>query len=372
MVRLNMDESAQQLYQWLLKRSAGSSNRRVRAAGLLQTAVDALKLDLVDARQAFRTLRKGRHADYVPDMTGLPYTGYVQVKPPQTTEPPSFALWRSVLSADGVDPELQEALLPAHEAFADMAAEDLALLVVGLMRLRAAAPHTPGLFGFSLSARELLGSSKVLDRLPASARRLLGVVDLPSTPRYVVVAGPPAPQAVLLVENSTTFELAVRAGFSAQVALIAAYGYGLNMMSDSAAGWALVDSLASGHCEVLCRSGGGFDLSSLLCHPQLLFWGDLDREGLRIALALRSTLPQLALSALYAPMCEMVQDRARSHPYALACGKANQQAWQPSGDAQIDALAVLCGSRAVDQESVELGGRASLATQPLSQQPPML
>jgi hypothetical protein len=285
-------------------------------------------------------------------------------------EPASVGAWRHALQAAGVDAELREALLPAHESFADMPEDDLALLVAGFVRLRGCAPHPPGLFGFGLSARELLGSSKVLDRLPVPARRLLGVADLPSTPRYVVVAGPTQPQAVLLIENSTTYEQAVRAGLAAEVALIAAYGYGLNMMSDSAAGWALAESLAGGRCEVLCRSGGGFDLSTLLRHPRLFFWGDLDREGLRIALALRANLRQLSLSALYEPMCEMVQTRARSHPYALACGKANQQPWQACGDEQIDALAALCSTRAVDQEGVELSAHIALAGQALLQHAP--
>jgi hypothetical protein len=227
MERRNLDESAQQLYEWLVKRSAGSSSRRMRSAGLLQAAVDALKLDLVEARRAFRALRTTGHADYAPDMAGLPYAGYLLVRPPLKAEPASVGAWRHALQAAGVDAELREALLPAHESFADMPEDDLALLVAGFVRLRGCAPHPPGLFGFGLSARELLGSSKVLDRLPVPARRLLGVADLPSTPRYVVVAGPTQPQAVLLIENSTTYEQAVRAGLAAEVALIAAYGYGL-------------------------------------------------------------------------------------------------------------------------------------------------
>lgn len=130
-------------------------------------------------------------------------------------------------------------------------------------------------------------TSKVLDRLAPQARRLLGIDALPSTPRYVVVAGPSKPSAVLLIENTTTYEVAVKAGLDAELVLIAAYGYGLNMMSDSSAGWALVDSVTSGRCEVLSRTGRDHQLAGLFPHKRVFFWGDLDREGLRIALALR-------------------------------------------------------------------------------------
>jgi hypothetical protein len=65
-------------------------------------------------------------------------------------------------------------------------------------------------------------------------------------------------------------------------------------------------------------------LSTLLAHPELFFRGDLDREGLRIALALRRRLLQLRLSGLYAPMRDMVAHRRSSHPYVELSGKLFQ------------------------------------------------
>jgi hypothetical protein len=360
-----MSDHADRLYAWLLKRSAGSSSRKMRAAGLLPSAVAALGLDVVDARTAFRMLRIDERVEYTPDISGLPYTGYLQVKVPAVVEPLSLTRWKQALSADEIEQGLHDALLPAHETLADLGDDDLALLVAGLVRVRATARHEPCTFGFALSARELLGSSKLLDRMPLAARRLLGVAELPSTPRYLVAAGPARPEGVLLIENSTTFEDAVRAGFHTDMLLIAAYGYGLNLMTDSASGWALVDSITSGRCEVLRRSGQDFDLPALLHHPRLHFWGDLDREGLRIALALRSRLPQLTLSALYEPMRSLVASPAHSHPYSIACGKANQLPWQTCGDSTIDALAALCAVRAVDQEAIDLQANIARCCKPL-------
>lgn len=360
-----MDNLDQRLQTWLLAKSAASTGRRVRATNLLSAAVNTLNSDLVDTRAAFRELRKCGFLDYAPDIAGLPYTGFVTINPPARAELPSAIAWRAALESRNVDPELLLALLPAHELFADLDKSELLPILDGLLRVREIAEHPQGSFGFSVSAREILGSSKILDRLPHSARRILGVSKLPATPRYVVVAGPPEPEAVLLIENSTTYEEAVRAGLGASVALIAAYGYGLNMMSDSAAGWALVESLTNGRCEVLSRSGQDHRLAGLLEHPKLYFWGDLDREGLRIAIALRSKFPHLKLSGFYKPMVALARNKTTSHPYALFCGKANQQPWRQTGDEQFDALAAVCESRAVDQEAVNLSLHAGLAAEVL-------
>lgn len=364
-----MDNLDQRLQTWLLAKSAASIGRRVRATNLLSAAVNALNSDLVDTRAAFRELRKSGFLDYAPDIAGLPYTGFVTISPPARAELPSAIAWRAALESRNVDPELLSALLPAHELFADLDKSELLPILDGLLRVREVAEHPQGSFGFSVSAREILGSSKILDRLPHSARRILGVSKLPATPRYVVVAGPPEPEAVLLIENSTTYEEAVRAGLGRSVALIAAYGYGLNMMSDSAAGWALVESLTNGRCEVLSRSGQNHRLAGLLDHPKLYFWGDLDREGLRIALALRTSFSHLKLSAFYQPMVALARGRTTSHPYALFCGKANQQPWRDSGDVQFDALAGVCASRAVDQEALDLCLHAGLVAEVLSMVP---
>lgn len=362
-----MGEPAQRLYSWLLRRSATSPERRMRAAGLMETAVKALQLDLVDTRSAFRSVRIQGLVEYAPDLAGLPFSGYLVVKLPQVVETRSMTAWRQALRAHEADPTLVSALLPAHEVFADLSDEDLALLVQGLLRVQGTAQQETTAFGFALSARNILGSSKILDRLPETARRLLGVAHLPSTPRYVIVAGPPNPAAVLLVENTTTYEQAVRAGLAEHVTLIAAYGYGLNMSSDSVAGWALVDSIGNGRCEVLSRTGHGHQLAALLQHPRLFFWGDLDREGLRIALALRAKLPQLRLSALYGPMSEMAASSSSSHPYSVACGKANQQSWRDVDDAVFDRIAAVCSTRAVDQEAVHLPDVVHLAAHGLTE-----
>lgn len=356
-----MDEAAQALLAWL-RRRVGSQGRKLRAAGLPTKAALALQTDSLVIRGAFRDLRAAGLISYAADTMGLPYTGFLNVTAEDVPQPEALQAWRSALEAEGVEPILADALLPSYGVFEELDEADKRLAVKGLMRVRHR-PPSGAEFGFSLSAREILGSSKVLDRLTPQARRLLGIDRVASTPRYVVVAGPPKPGAVLLIENSTTFEEAVRAGLASQLTLIAAYGYGLSILSDSA-GWALVESIRGGRAAVLSRTGGGHRLEDLLQHDQLLFWGDLDREGLRIAMALRQRLQKLQLSALYGPMCIMAANRATSHPYAALTAKANQLPWVQSGDALMDRLAAVCATRAVDQESVDLTRHSDLAGQP--------
>ncbi|TDQ47415.1 Wadjet anti-phage system protein JetD domain-containing protein [Permianibacter aggregans] len=359
-----MNELENQLYSWLLRRSSSSETRRIRATNLVNVAANQLHVDFIELREAFRNLRDQGLIDYAPDRLGLPFAGFATVAPRDADCSPSRVAWQHALSRIDLSNELRSALIPLHEMFADLNDEDMISIVAGLHRIQGATCEDNDSFGFSVSAKELLGSSKILERLPQNVKRILGVANLPSTPRYLVVAGPANPKAVLLIENTTTYEEAVRAGLDADITLIAAYGYGLNMMSDSIAGGSLVGSILGGQYEVLSRSGASHQISKLLTHPQLLFWGDLDREGLRIALSLREKLPQLRLSALYQPMTEMVRDTRTSHPYSMASGKNGQQEWKGTGLWMFDKLASLCDSRAVDQEAVrielhrEFAGRA--------------
>jgi len=356
-----MPDVADRIFFWLQKRASRTATRKLRADGLLNAVVSALELDLVEAREGFRELRRRQLVEYLLDTNGLPYAGYLTVAVSDPVEPASAVAWRECLLVRGVDAGLAEALSPAHEWLADLDDQDIETLADGLIALQGDQGRSGRSFGFAISARHLLGSSKILDRLPRAARERLGVANLPSTPRYVVVAGPAHPAAVLLIENTTTFELAVRTGLDETQALVAAYGYGLNMQSDSTAGWALVESIQRGGYEILARTGGGHDLARLLMHSQVRLWGDLDMEGLRIAHALRGKIPQLVLSALYKPMHDLLKSRSTSHPYVRSAGKENQSRWSPTGDLLLDTLGKACSTRAVDQEALDLEAYRGLA-----------
>ncbi|WP_426683524.1 Wadjet anti-phage system protein JetD domain-containing protein [Xanthomonas translucens pv. undulosa] len=354
-----MSEVTEALLAWLRRQSGAGS--RLQAKSIVQRAAQALDTDLVSIYGAFRELRAEERVSYAPDTMGVPYRGYLIVTAEPIPASATATAWNDVLVLEGVDPKLALALAQCHGIFDGLDETDMRLAVRGLLRVREASRASTEDFGFSVSAREILGSSKVLGRLPATTIKLLGIDQLVSTPRYLVVAGPASPAGVLLIENTTSFEMAVRAGLDAELALVAAYGYGLNMMSDSSAGLALLNSISNRRCEILSRSGQGHSLPHLLAHPRLYFWGDLDREGLRIALALRKILPMLSLSALYAPMRVLAAERATSHPYVGMSGKALQAPWVQTGDKLIDQLAACCEYRAVDQEALDIAKYRCLA-----------
>jgi hypothetical protein len=348
------------LLTWLARRASGSASRRLRAAGAVTAACTALNADVVAVRSSFRRLRIACKLDYRPDLGGLPYEGFITVAEQHRTPSALQQRWQEVLRVELGNSKLAAALQGCAELFVGWDDDALVTLVRQLRELELTGPAARSRFTFGVSARVLMGSSKLLDRLPSAARELLGVSKLPSTPRYVVAAGPSRPTTVLLIENSTTFEEAVQAGYARDVTLVAAYGYGLNMNMSGSSGWALVESLISGGCGVLSREGFGHDLGSLLNCPNLLYWGDLDREGLRIALALRARLPALRLSALYLPLLAQATRPGGGHPYSECTGKADQRGWAECGDTLVDAVAAHCASTAVDQEAVYLESSSQL------------
>ncbi|WP_413817030.1 Wadjet anti-phage system protein JetD domain-containing protein [Pusillimonas sp.] len=100
-------------------------------------------------------------------------------------------------------------------------------------------------------------------------------------------------------------------------------------------------------------------MKRLFNNPRIFFWGDLDKEGLRIYASLRRKLPRLRASALYQPMIEAMQ-QGTSHPYVRATAKERQ------GDADnvpcdVSSLVPLCKERGVDQEIVSTAVIAELA-----------
>jgi hypothetical protein len=100
----------------------------------------------------------------------------------------------------------------------------------------------------------------------------------------------------------------------------------------------------------LVRGGSPPPITSLLDHPRLLHWGDLDRSGLLIFYTMRATRPHLRLSALYAPLIDLLHGGG-GHPYAEATGKPKQDHWN-TDDETLTALLKLCTNRAVDQEYI--------------------
>lgn len=273
--------------------------------------------------------------------------------------------WLRVLEEEGLKPHDIESLEPIHPFVQDWDDRALSLLVRGLLALREDMPTLRGQSRYAVSARYLLGSSKIIDALPNSTLKAFGIdaTALAKPPSYLMTAGPANPEAVLLIENPQAFELAISSPVVTQVALVATFGYGLSRAGDDF-GRQLASHIENNDPLIpLVRKGTPSDLETLLCHPKAYFWGDLDMEGLRIFWRLRSELPQLKLSALYIPMINLLMTGC-AHPYSTISGKPNQQPWQCQ-DSLVNHLLGLCADRAIDQECAMPSMLSTYATKPL-------
>lgn len=268
--------------------------------------------------------------------------------------------WRILLEQSGLSQGEVEALRPIGELLQDFGDEASARLISGLKQLRREQASQKGLPLYDVSARYLLGSSKLLDRIRKPAIAFgINVDAFAQAHKYVAVAGPARPKAVILVENPHAFETAVEV--QTDCAWACTYGFGIALGKDERHGQMFVENLTThtSALKTLVRSGNPPPLGNLLGHPVLYFWGDLDLAGLMIFSQLRASFPQIQLSALYLPMIEMLKSK-QGHPYHKLTGKDGQM---PSSSVyeSLTTLAALCRGRGVDQESLTREQIESLA-----------
>ena len=260
-------------------------------------------------------------------------------------------LWISAMEVSGFNAVEVDSLLAAAEILSDFNLEDLKRIANGLKKIKSDQDKLKGQSRFIVSATYLLGSSKILDSLPEQAIKKFGIKleKLTKSPSYVISAGPPNPEKVILVENPQAMETALNANIP-NVAWVATYGYGLSMVGDDY-GRQLASIVESSNRSVhqLIRSGTPPPLDVLFSNENIYFWGDLDPEGLKIFRRLKSKLPNLELSSLYQPMLSYLQESERHHPYIKSTGKEGQKTWDTS-DLKINNLLYFCSERGVDQE----------------------
>ncbi|WP_129140484.1 Wadjet anti-phage system protein JetD domain-containing protein [Modicisalibacter coralii] len=214
------------------------------------------------------------------------------------------------------------------EGLEEWSLADQRRLAEGLRALAAALPDAYATSAFTASARYLLGSSKLLDALPAPLVRAFGIDRgaFSESCSWVLASVPTHPEGLLLIENPQSFEQACRVGVGDRQALICSFGYGLS----------LARALAEPErVRLIGERASRCSLAELMALPTATFWGDLDPEGLRQFRRLRASLPGLRLSALYAPMAA-----AEGHPLHVLTGKGGQR---PGGD----------WARGVDQEAID-------------------
>lgn len=329
----------------------------LQGKGLIARISKIVGLDELTVQGALASLAQSRWLSGV-YANGIPTGKVVPLADrPVASEPPSLVKWLNALHESGLREDEVAALIPLHEAVSDFSHDDLIQFVKGLLKLSDAQTELKGMPSFLVSAEYLLGSSKLLDSLPSKALHAFGINTRQFTgaPPVVLVAGPPRPKMVVLVENPHAFWKAISTSAVEETAFVVTFGYGLSRQGEDYGNQ--LASLLENKTPLLSAvcAGSPPPIMELLNYGNITFWGDLDVEGLRIYQRLRKAIPQLSLNSLYRPMLEAVCDPARSHGYVKAAAK-HKQVSAKSTDAicreEYLELLAACGNRAVDQEAV--------------------
>ncbi|WP_212786550.1 Wadjet anti-phage system protein JetD domain-containing protein [Ferrigenium kumadai] len=367
---MSIEDAVECLKDALIRRMGGKAY--LRPTGLIETLAGDTDESALTVRQALARLVKQGWLDGVaPD--GTPFRQVRIVGPaPQNVPDPAEENWRSALNGLSLSDADKNALLPLGIKLADFDLPSLLGIAEGLIRLRSSLPSETGRHRYLVSAKYLLGSSKLLDSLPSNALRRFGIPieEFPSHPLYVVVAGCAEPEMVVLVENPAAFEMAITTRAAARCAFISTFGFGLsNAAEDYGNQLASMVEDRFVHAITLRRDGAACrGANELLSHKQISFWGDMDPAGIAIYLRLKKGIPSLQLSALYEPMIPSLSDPTKSHPYIKATGKERQQDMPKSNllnDPLASHLLDLCASRGVDQEQVSPSDVESFAVSSL-------
>lgn len=342
-----MSGPGERVRAWLLSLQIKGQGS-VRSQGLLERIrKNAGLASIAEARSALRALKDKGQIEATLTDAGPIGKVYLRIPMPADVAGPRELAWRAAVDAR-IDADAdREAYYALYIGLADWPEDFFAALVetVEAWRRDARTDHA-----YTISARTGLASSKLIDALPARPLQALGVdpATLPRLPPIMMVAGPPAPHAVVLVENPTAFEVAVEATADLPVAWICSYGYAATRAVFRERLASAV--LASEGVRSVIRSGAPPSFQELLRNPDLFYWGDLDRSGLHIFHMVRGNLPHARLSALMEPMADLLR-RGGGHPYCKLTEKADQPHWTPE-DPHLATLATLCAERAVDQEWV--------------------
>lgn len=363
-----MPEFEERIQQWFLKRTKGSVTGKVLTKGVVARLRSEVINDPVAIRKALLLLRDEGHLVFSADERGTPVSSYISVIKPTADVEEHLQRWSLVLEEKGISQADAGALLSVADAIKDLPKDDMRLLLDGLVKLRHDQLHLLGQPAYIVSAKYLLGSSKMLTRIPRRSLKAYGIEprQFPSHPLYVVVAGCASPETVVLVENPAAFELAISTQAVNRCAFIATFGFGLSK-SEEDCGNQLAKMVEARFSDAITLTREGSmcpTAKELLSHPKITFWGDLDVAGLEIYLRLRKAIPHLQLSALYKPMVASVDKPAASHPYVALAGKERQPTMPRSGkkdDPVLARLLDICVSRGVDQEQVSPSDVESLS-----------
>lgn len=328
---------------------------------LVNRLADSLAISHLDVRHNLLALAQAGIIDNIgPTGDGL---GRVNIHQRLLEEPPSLSEhereWRGLISSKGLNPVLEVALAEIGILLAGLSRSDMQHLLDGFFRLVAEREQLAGRDPYEISAKYLLGSSKILGKLgKALAAAGVSASSFGNRPRYMLGAGPTQSRFTLLVENPECLERVVALGVAERITVIATYGYGISWSGLSVEG-------RLDHIKIARVASTPPATLKEAVAVETCFWGDLDSAGLDIFLKLRELVPHLALSALYRPLLDAAAVASTSHPYCSLVEKFGQITMFGNHGAETR-LAMACRFRSVDQEFVSSADILLLADQALN------
>lgn len=344
------------VHAWLLRKSKSSDSGRIRASGVVAGLCRDIADNPVAIRKALKALKAEGQIEYSADARGEPISGYITVVRLETIVSEHEQRWHEVIASCGISEDEQQALSTLASSMNGFSSVQMLAIINGLIQLRADQDRISGQMLFNVSARYLLGSSKLLSTLNWRSLKAFGInVEIfPDRPPYLIVGGDGKdPQAVILVENPVAFENAMQSGAAKRCTFVCTMGFGLSHRGEDY-GSQLVGAIETGDYILLRRNEGGWqDAKAILFHPELHFWGDLDLAAAQIFDRISRRLPQAKLSAIYQPMINAAGNPNTRHPYVSAVAKDGQKSFT-SSRADITQLLDYCGNCAVDQEIVTI------------------
>jgi hypothetical protein len=340
-----------------------AKGQRLRSDTLRNRICEKTGLLPLEVEEGIRELHRRGLLSFQANARGQPVSTYVEFIREEVSIPPTEACWAASLLREGFNADAIASLNHMSSRLDGMAEADIQVLAMCLGTLRNAFRNrVPDDSGSNVSARAIMGSAKVISRIPAKAMLLLGLdasLQNPS-PRYIIHAGPDQavrPDITLLIENPQAFENAVIAGLADRMSLVCTFGFALTYLGHLKP----IGAMTKLHEQpiVLQRSGRYRNVAELFNAPQIQFWGDLDIGALKIFMACRSAAPNLQLSAIYKAMEPLLLDPIRSHPYAELFDKEGQSRLSAfpeqvtNLEPGVQALFRRCVHRGVDQEVVD-------------------
>lgn len=352
---MSTDEHIIVLRETLRKMSRGK--RCLNPKGIQSRLLRNTDFNSITVKQAMKALRDANEvsADGWDEYHGMPLTQLKLDLAPEI-HPHHVLDWFEVVQQSRFDEEAKRYLsTPAvAEKFKDIPHESRVRVLDDLKEFRdlhrTLPPETTV---FEASAKYIMGSSKFLGFMGGTLLNSIGISldHLSNGPRYLAVAGPPTPEAVILVENPHSFEMAVVA--ATDCAWACTYGFGLALGKEERLGQMLVESLTTHivSLKMLVRAGSPPTLHELLRHKKLFFWGDLDLAGMIIFTQLKNSFQHIRLSGLYVPMLHKLDEKG-GHPYVRSVGKEGQKKPCKVNDPVVEKILSRCFERGLDQEAI--------------------